>query len=89
MRKLFYGWRVAASGSALQFLQSMLLNQAFGVYVAVLYEEKGWSKTALSAAAAMKSTEVAALGPILGWMVDRFGARRVEYGYGLPRPRRK
>ena len=75
MKKLFYGWRVAASGSALQFLQSMLLNQAFGVYVAVLYEEKGWSKTALSAAAAMKSTEVAALGPILGWMVDRFGAQ--------------
>ena len=75
MKNLFYGWRVAASGSALQFLQSMLLNQAFGVYVAVLVEEKGWSKTALSAAAAMKSTEVALLGPVLGWVVDRFGSQ--------------
>jgi hypothetical protein len=40
---------VFASG-ALQFLRGMLLNQSFGIYVAVLIEERGWSKTALSAA---------------------------------------
>lgn len=89
MSKPFYGWRIAAAGSALQFLQSMLVNQAFGVYVAVLAEEKGWSKTALSGAAALKSTEVAVLGPILGWMVDRFGSQGlvragvIIFGVGL------
>lgn len=75
MSKPFYGWRIANAGSALQFLQSMLLNSSFGVYVAVLVEEQRWSKTALSAAAAMKSTEVALLGPVLGWMVDRVGSQ--------------
>lgn len=81
MKKIFYGWRVVGAGGALQFLQSVLLNQAFGVYVAVLVEERGWSKTALSAAAAMKSTEVAILGPILGWLVDRFGSQgMVRFG---------
>ncbi|MGZ5702442.1 MAG: MFS transporter, partial [Burkholderiales bacterium] len=65
------------SGGALQFLQSLLLNQAFGVYVAVLVEDRGWSKTAVSGAAALKSTEVALLGPVLGWMVDRFGAQGI------------
>jgi sugar phosphate permease len=73
--KTFYGWRIVAAGSALQFLQSLLLNQAFGAYVAVLVEERGWSKTALSGAAALKSTETAVLGPVLGWMVDRFGSQ--------------
>ena len=63
MKKIFYGWRVVGAGGALQFLQSVLLNQAFGIYVAVLVEERGWSKTALSGAAALKSTEVALLGP--------------------------
>ena len=77
MNKIFYGWRIVLAGGALQFLQSVLLNSAFGVYVAVLVEEKGWSKTALSGAAALKSTEVALLGPILGWMVDRFGSQRI------------
>jgi MFS family permease len=73
--KTFYGWRVVVAGGALQFLQSLLLNQAFGAYLAVLVSERGWSKTALAGAAALKSTEAAILGPILGWMIDRFGAQ--------------
>jgi MFS family permease len=75
--KNFSGWRIVIAGGALQFLQSVLLNQAFGVYLAVLVEERGWSKTALSGAAALKSTEVAVLGPVLGWMVDRFGSQGI------------
>ena len=75
--KIFYGWRIVIAGGALQFLQSLLLNQAFGAYVAALIEDRGWSKTAVSGAAALKSTEVAILGPVLGWMVDRFGAQGI------------
>jgi len=73
--KIFYGWRIVFAAGALQCLQSLLLNQAFGVYLAVLVEERGWSKTAVAGAAALKSTEVAVLGPVLGWLVDRFGAQ--------------
>jgi sugar phosphate permease len=75
--KIFYGWRIVMAGGALQFLQSLLLNQSFGAYVAVLVEERGWSKTALSGAAALKSTETALLGPVLGWLVDRFGSQGI------------
>ena len=75
--KHFYGWRVVFAGGTLQFFQSMLLNQAFGAYVAALVQDSGWSKTALSGAAALKSTESALLGPVLGWLVDRFGSQLV------------
>jgi sugar phosphate permease len=75
--KIFYGWRIVMAGGALQFLQSLLLNQSFGVYLAVLVEDRGWSKTAVAGAAALKSTEVAVLGPVLGWAVDRFGAQGI------------
>jgi MFS family permease len=75
--KIFYGWRIVVAGGALQFLQSLLLNQAFGVYLAVLVEERGWSKTAVAGAAALKSTEAAILGPVLGWLVDRFGTQGI------------
>ena len=75
--KRFYGWRVVFGGGTLQFFQSMLLNQAFGAYLAALVQDTGWSKTALSGAAALKSTESALLGPVLGWMVDRFGSQLV------------
>jgi len=87
--KIFYGWRMVAAGSGIQFLQSALLHQAFGAYFAVLAEELGWSKTALSGAAALQPMEAAVLGPVLGWIVDRFGpqgmirAGIVTFGVGF------
>ena len=75
--KKFFGWRVVVAGGTLQFFQSMLLNQAFGAYLAALVQDRGWSKTALSGAAALKSTEAAILGPALGWLIDRYGSQRV------------
>ena len=73
--KIFYGWRMAGAAAVLQFLQSALLMQSFGAYVAILSEQRGWSKTALSGAAALQSVETAILGPALGWLLDRFGPR--------------
>jgi len=80
---------MVGAGSGLQFLQAGLMTQAFGAYVAVLQEERGWSKTALSGAAALQQMEVAILGPVLGWLIDRFGPQRwirigvVVFGIGL------
>jgi MFS family permease len=73
MKRLFYGWWMVAAGSGLQFLQSALLMQSFGAYVAVLRDDTGWSKTELSGAAALQQMEAAVLGPLLGWIIDRFG----------------
>jgi MFS family permease len=68
---------MVGAGCGLQFLQAGLLHHAFGGYVAVLQDDRGWSKTALSGAAAMQQMEAAILGPILGWVMDRFGPQGV------------
>ena len=75
--KIFYGWKMVFAAASLQFIQSMMLHQAFGAYVAVLIQEKGWSKTSVSGASAMMSMEAAIIGPILGWFLDKFGSRGV------------
>jgi MFS family permease len=75
--KAFHGWRMVAAGTTLQLLQAALMQQAFGAYVAVLAAEKGWSKTALSGGAALQSMESAVIGPVLGWLCDRFGPYRL------------
>ena len=75
MARLFYGWRMVGAATGMQFLQAALVSNAFGAYVAVLAEERGWSKTALSGAAALQQMEAALLGPVLGWLLDRFGAQ--------------
>ena len=75
--KTFYGWRMAGAAFGIQFMFAALLNQAFGAYVAILSEERGWSKTALSGAAALQSVESAIMGPLLGWLMDRFGPQNL------------
>jgi len=77
MKRIFHGWWMVGAGCAMQFLQSCLLLQAFGAYVAVLRDDRGWSKTELAGAAALHQVEAAILGPLLGWVIDRFGAQGV------------
>lgn len=72
---MFYGWRIAAAGAGLQFIYAALLMHAYGAYVAVLSDELGWSKTVLAGGAAIQAVEGALIGPLLGWMIDRVGAR--------------
>jgi len=89
VKRLFYGWKMVGAATGLQFLQAGLMTQAFGGYVALLSEERGWSKTSLAGAAALQQMEVALLGPALGWLLDRFGPRVfvragvVLFGLGL------
>jgi MFS family permease len=73
--KPFYGWRMVAAAFCIQFLQAALLHNAFGAYFSVLIDEFGWSKTAVSGAAALQPMEAAILGPVLGWVMDKFGAQ--------------
>jgi sugar phosphate permease len=75
--RTFHGWKMVAAGGGIQFLQASLLLQSFGAYVAVLRDAFGWSKTELAFAAALHQMEAAVIGPILGWIIDRFGAQGV------------
>ena len=68
---------MVGAGCAMQFLQSCLLLQAFGAYVAILRDDMGWTKTQLAGAAALHQVEAALLGPLLGWVIDRFGTQGV------------
>ena len=75
--KVFYGWRMVGAACGIQFLLAAFLTQALGLYIAVLSDEMGWSKTTLSGAAALQSVEAAIIGPVLGWVMDRAGPQKM------------
>ena len=89
MPRVFYGWWMVASGFGLELLIGALLFHAYGAYAVLLREEFGWSKTMLAAAFSMARAESGILGPIQGWLTDRFGPRAlirvgmVIFGIGL------
>jgi sugar phosphate permease len=73
--KVFYGWWIVAAASGVQLLGGMLWMQSYGAYVVLLQDEFGWSKALLAGAFALTRLESGILGPLQGWMVDRFGPR--------------
>ena len=73
LRRPFYGWWIVAAGSGIQIMFAGLLMQAFGAYAVVLREEIGWSRALVSGAFSLARAESGFLGPLQGWMLDRFG----------------
>ncbi|MEZ4552788.1 MAG: MFS transporter [Dehalococcoidia bacterium] len=55
----------------------MLLFHSFGLYVVELERDFGWSKTRLAIAFSLARVEDGLLGPLQGWLLDRFGPRAV------------
>merc|ERR1712185_806064 len=51
--------------------------QSYGLYTVVLHEEFSWSMTVLSGAFALTRVESGLLGPLQGWLVDRYGPRLI------------
>ena len=87
--RVFYGWWIVAAGFGIEALIGALMFHAYGAYLVLLREEFGWSKTLLSAAFAMSRAESGILGPVQGWLTDRFGPRvlirtgMIIFGFGF------
>ena len=72
---LFYGWYIVAVSSLVLFLGSLFWIQSYGAYAVVFNREFGWSMTMLAAAYTLTRIESGLLGPVQGWMTDRYGPR--------------
>lgn len=75
--RVFHGWWIVASSSGIQMLAGMLWMQSYSAYVVLLQEEFDWSKAVIAGAFALTRVESGILGPLQGWLVDRFGPRPI------------
>lgn len=75
--RVFYGWWIVAGSFVLQSLQFGLMFLSFGAYLVQLQRDFGWSRSAISGAFSMSRLETGFLGPLEGWLVDRFGPRAI------------
>ena len=74
---IFYGWYIVGAAGGIQMLAGMLWVQSYGAYVVLLQEDFGWSKALVAGAFALTRIESGVLGPLQGWLVDRFGPRPI------------
>lgn len=74
---VFYGWWIVLAALGIQMLSSALWMQSYGAYNKLLQEDFGWSATVVAGAFALTRVESGLLGPLQGWMIDRFGPRAI------------
>ena len=72
---VFYGWWIVTGGFSLQMIVGSLMIHSFTAYFPLLQTQFGWSRAMLSGAFALSRAESGILGPLQGWLIDRFGPR--------------
>ncbi len=75
----YYGWFVVAL-SFLANLTAAGIRSAPSVLIHPLEAEFGWTRAAIASAASLNLLLLGLFAPAGGWLIDRFGARRVILG---------
>lgn len=88
-KKLFYGWWIVGACFLIGLYKSGIVFYGFTAFIEPIKEEFGWSYTQISFAASLRGLEMGVLAPLVGFLVDRFGARTlvlcgtITAGFGL------
>ena len=75
----FYGWFVVAL-SFLANLTAAGIRSAPSVLIHPLEAEFGWNRTEIASAASLNLLMLGLFAPVGGWLIDRFGPRRIILG---------
>ncbi|MDE2452932.1 MAG: MFS transporter [Burkholderiales bacterium] len=77
-RGFFPGWTVVGgSGVGIAFGTAMFVSSSFALLASALSAQFGWSQSDLAKAASIVLLLQIVMNPVLGWMLDRWGSRKV------------
>lgn len=88
-KKIFYGWWIVSACFLLSLYVSSVIFYGFTAFFEPLVKDFGWSYTQISFAASLRGLEMGLLFPLIGFLVDRFGSRKLIFcgvvvvGFGL------
>ena len=71
----YYGWVVAAASGTAVFARMAPAITTLTVFIYPMSQELGWSRTMISGSVSAGALAALAVSPMIGWAIDRFGAR--------------
>jgi MFS family permease len=77
--KVFYGWWIVSASTLIMLFVPGIINQGFTVIFQPIVQEFGWSYAQVSLGASLRGLEVGILAPLVGFLVDRWGSRRLVF----------
>ena len=77
---LYYGWWVVLACFIINLYVGGILFFSFTAFFEPIQHEFGWSYTQISLATSLRGLEMGVFAPIVGFLVDRFGSRKLLLG---------
>ncbi len=77
---LFYGWYIVLAGGTTNFLIGGVIGFSFGVFIEPIRAELGWTVAVITIGYSLRAFESGLMAPFTGYLVDRFGPRRMAFG---------
>jgi MFS family permease len=77
--KIFYGWWIVTACFSIAILSGGIVIYGFTAFFDPIIAEFGWSYAAVSLAISLRGAETGLMSPILGFFVDRWGARWILF----------
>ena len=77
---LFYGWYIVLAGASTNFLVGGVIGFSFGVFIGPIRDELGWSVAVITIGYSIRAFESGLMAPFTGYLVDRYGPRRMAIG---------
>ncbi len=77
MKGIFYGWWIVIASFFIAFYVGGAIFFGFTAFFEPIVTEFGWSYTQVSIGTSLRGLEMGILAPLIGFLVDRFGSRRL------------
>jgi OFA family oxalate/formate antiporter-like MFS transporter len=77
--RIFFGWWTVSLAGFMHSLNSSAYNKGFVVFLLPVSEGLGVSRAATSLVFSLSRSEGGPVGPIAGWLIDRFGPKPVLF----------
>jgi OFA family oxalate/formate antiporter-like MFS transporter len=77
LNKIFYGWWIVLACFIISIVTGAVTFFGFTAFFDPLVKEFGWSYTQISFALSLRGIEMSFISPLIGFLVDRHGSRRL------------
>ena len=76
-KRLYYGWYLIPVFGSIMLVATTPLFHAMGIWAVAMENAFGWNRTKLSLALTFTRVEGGILGPLEGYLIDKFGTQRM------------
>ena len=73
----FYGWTILFAAGSSMVVRNATASLTLAVFIFPMSEDLGWSRTLIAGAASLGGLVATVASPLVGWALDRYGARTI------------